>query len=80
LLKTYVFDDESKRMVEHEIEYVPGLYKIYDEILVNAIDQTARLKADIKAGKKDVKPVKTIRINIHKDTGYIEVLKRWRWN
>ncbi len=74
LLKTYVFDDESKRMVEREIEYVPGLYKIYDEILVNAIDQTARLKADIKAGKKDVKPVKTIRINIHKETGYIEVM------
>lgn len=74
LIKTFVYDDSSKRMKERDLEYVPGLYKIYDEILVNSIDQGARLKSDVKAGKKDVKPVKTIRINIDKSTGYIEVM------
>ena len=74
LIKTFVYDDSSKRMTERDFEYVPGLYKIYDEILVNSIDQGARLKADAKAGKKDVKPVKTIRIKIDKSTGYIEVM------
>lgn len=29
-------------MVQKEITYVPGLYKIYDEILVNAADNKQR--------------------------------------
>jgi len=74
LLKTFVFDDTTNRMIERDLEYVPGLYKIYDEVLVNSIDQGARLKANVTAGKKDIKPVKTIRINIDKETGYIEIM------
>jgi DNA topoisomerase-2 len=36
----WVFKDEAKtKLVEKMITFVPGLYKIYDEILVNAIDQ-----------------------------------------
>jgi DNA topoisomerase II len=73
-LKTYIFDDASKRMVEKELEYVPGLYKIYDEVLVNALDQSMRLKAEIAKGGKDVKSLKTIRINVNKETGTIEVM------
>ena len=29
----WVFDDELDQMVSREITYVPGLYKIFDEIL-----------------------------------------------
>jgi len=29
----WVFDDEKSQMVQREITYVPGLYKIFDEIL-----------------------------------------------
>ena len=32
----WVWDSESKRMVNREITYVPAFYKIVDEILVNA--------------------------------------------
>ena len=74
LLKTWLYDADNKRMIEKEIEYVPGLYKIYDEILVNAIDQSSRLKSEVKAGKKDVKPLKQIRINIDRKSGVIEVM------
>ena len=74
LLKTWLYDPDNKRMIEKEIEYVPGLYKIYDEILVNAIDQSSRLKSEVKAGKKDVKPLKQIRINIDRKSGTIEVM------
>jgi len=35
----FVYDDESKRIVKKPITYVPGLYKIFDEIIVNASDQ-----------------------------------------
>ncbi len=34
--------DESAGMVQREITYVPGLYKIFDEILVNAADNKVR--------------------------------------
>jgi len=35
----FVYDDESKQIIKKSITYVPGLYKIFDEILVNASDQ-----------------------------------------
>ena len=38
----WVFDRESKTMVERNIKYCPGLYKIFDEILVNAADNFVR--------------------------------------
>ncbi|CAG9816212.1 unnamed protein product [Phaedon cochleariae] len=51
----WVFDKESETMVQRQIEYVPGLYKIFDEILVNAADNKQRdkkmdcIKIDINA-------------------------------
>ncbi|KAI9916196.1 hypothetical protein PsorP6_017912 [Peronosclerospora sorghi] len=41
----WVFDDEKKRMVMKKITYVPGLYKIFDEIIVNACDNKQRDKS-----------------------------------
>jgi len=29
----WVYDDEKSQMIQREISYVPGLYKIFDEIL-----------------------------------------------
>ena len=40
----WVYDTEEKRIVSREITYVPGLYKIFDEILVNAADNKQRDK------------------------------------
>ena len=34
----WVFDKETKKMVNKNISYVPGFFKIFDEILVNAAD------------------------------------------
>jgi len=73
-LKTFIYSDKTDEMIEKEIEYVPALYKIFDEIIVNALDQSTRLKAEIKKGTKDVKLVKTIRIVIDKESGQIEVM------
>jgi len=73
-ITTYIYDDETSGMIKKEINYVPGLYKIFDEVLVNAIDQSTRLLSEVDSGKKGVKPVKNIHINIDKDTGVIKVL------
>ncbi|XP_055342931.1 DNA topoisomerase 2-alpha-like isoform X3 [Paramacrobiotus metropolitanus] len=40
--KMWVYDTEEKKMVFREIKFVPGLYKIFDEILVNAADNKQR--------------------------------------
>ena len=34
----WVWDESSGAIIRKEINYVPGLYKIFDEILVNAVD------------------------------------------
>jgi DNA topoisomerase II len=33
-------DEDEKKIVEQEIQMIPGLFKLYDEVLVNAYDQT----------------------------------------
>lgn len=38
----YVFDSEENVIVKKKIKYVPGLYKIIDEILVNAADNKVK--------------------------------------
>ncbi|XP_055299060.1 DNA topoisomerase 2 isoform X3 [Sitodiplosis mosellana] len=52
------------KMVQREIQYVPGLYKIFDEILVNAADN-----------KQRDKKMSCIRIDINAETNTISV-----WN
>lgn len=70
---TFVYDENEKKMTKKALSYVPALYKCYDEIAVNATDQTERLKQEAKAGKEDVRPVKNIKFSIDRKTGYIEV-------
>ncbi|OAD58830.1 DNA topoisomerase 2 [Eufriesea mexicana] len=38
----WIYDKEKELMIQKEIKYVPGLYKIFDEILVNAADNKQR--------------------------------------
>lgn len=40
--KLWVFDEAKQKMVQREVNFVPGLYKIFDEILVNAADNFQR--------------------------------------
>ena len=69
---TWVFDTESKRMIKREISFTPGLYKIYDEILVNAVDHVTRLK-QLKEQEPDTIVTKNIKISINRETGEISV-------
>lgn len=38
----WVLDDAQKKLVQRNISFVPGLYKIFDEIMVNASDNKQR--------------------------------------
>jgi len=69
-IRTYIYSSESKKMLEKEITYIPGLLKIFDEVIVNAIDHSMRLKSE---SKENIKHVKNIKISIDKDSGEISV-------
>ncbi|CDW56095.1 DNA topoisomerase 2 [Trichuris trichiura] len=57
----WVYDEESEKMVQRNVTYVPGLYKIFDEIIVNAADNKQRdarmncIKVDINQAKNEIK-------------------------
>lgn len=58
----WVLDPRTSRMVQREVTYTPGLFKIFDEILVNAADNKARDAT-----------MKFIKVTIDKSTGEISV-------
>lgn len=62
--KTPTSSATSGKMVQREISYVPGLYKIFDEILVNAADNKQRDKT-----------MTCIKIDINPETNTVSV-----WN
>ena len=71
LIETYVYDEPSQHMIKQEVTYVPALLKIVDEVVVNAIDQSMRLRA--AGAPSDVKHVKNIWITADKESGRISV-------
>lgn len=72
-IETWIYSASDKKMVKKDITYVPALYKCFDEVLVNALDQATRLKAEQASGKADVKHLKTIKVSVNRETGTIEV-------
>ena len=72
-ITSYVFDETSKKMEMTELMYNPGLLKCFDEVIVNAIDHSMRLKAEEEKGKENIKHVKNIKVTIDKSTGSISI-------
>ena len=68
----WVFEEELNKMVKKKIKYTPGEYKIFDELLVNSLDQIVRLEQRISKGE-DLIPVKTIKVAFNKEEGWISV-------
>ncbi|CAD5233794.1 unnamed protein product [Bursaphelenchus xylophilus] len=63
----WIYDGEADKIVNREISYVPGLYKIFDEIVVNAADNKQR----------DPK-MNMIKISINKEKNEISVTNNGR--
>ena len=68
----YVLNDDETKMVKKTIKYTPGEYKIFDEILVNALDHYVRIKEKNVQGH-DFQPVKNIKVSYDKEKGFISV-------
>ena len=60
----WAFNSESNSIEHREVSFVPGLYKIFDEILVNAADN-----------KQNDKRMNEIKVTVNRESGEISV-----WN
>ena len=60
--KMWVYNSESESMEFRDVTYVPGLYKIFDEILVNAADN-----------KQNDKNMSEIRVSVDRESGEISI-------
>ena len=61
----------NDKIVEKQVSIVPGLYKIFDEAVVNTRDQTVRMRNLIDKGNTDAIPVTEIDISFDKQEGTI---------
>jgi DNA topoisomerase-2 len=60
----WIFDNETQRIVQKNIDYIPGLYKLFDEGIVNARDHVMRM---IQSPILDKRFVSYINANIEQD-------------
>ena len=65
----WIFDNDKNQVVHKTIEYIPGLYKLFDEGIVNCRDHVIRM---IHNSSLDKKFVSQISVNIT-DDGTIEL-------
>ncbi|KAH9037042.1 DNA topoisomerase [Lactarius hengduanensis] len=63
----WTYDSDTKRMVQRDVKYVPGFFKIVDEILVNAADN-----------KINDASMDTLKIDIDVENGTISVYNNGR--
>jgi DNA topoisomerase II len=65
--QTYIYDDENARIVPKTLDIIPGLYKLFDEGIVNCRDHVKRMETAIENGKENIIPVTKINISITED-------------
>jgi len=78
--ETWVFDDATGRIWLQDIEYIPGLYKLFDEGMVNARDHVVRMIQSSILDKRFVTYIDTTidkdgKITITNDGNGIDVAK-----
>ena len=65
---TYIFDETKNKIIEKSINYIPGLYKLLDEGIVNCRDHTIRMQQLIDSNPEEKNyPVSNINITIDDD-------------
>lgn len=68
----WIYDNEAERMLKTKVTFRECFYKLFDEILVNAIDHHHRIAEKCKNNVL-LKPVKKISVTIDEETGTISV-------
>ena len=74
-VSSFVLDAQDCKMFLKELELVPGLYQILDEILVNACDNQHRVP-ELKLGRKSLPKsyrMQSIKVRLDLDHGLVEI-------
>ena len=61
----YIFNDD--KIIQKQFQYIPGLYKLFDEGIVNCRDHVIRQNQAVKDGIANALPVSNIEITIDED-------------
>jgi len=59
--------DKEDKIIEKNIKYVPGLFKLFDEGIVNCRDHVVRMQQAISNGQENCLPVNNIEVTIAED-------------
>jgi len=63
----YIFDDTVNGLVQKQYHYIPGLYKLFDEAIVNCRDHAIRIKQAMASCKSNTLPISYIDVSISDD-------------
>ena len=63
----WILNETNDKIVERNMTYIPGLFKLFDEGVVNCRDHVIRMESAIKAGQPNTLPVSYIDISIQED-------------
>jgi len=69
----WILNDVGDKIIEKNIKYIPGLFKLFDEGIVNCRDHVVRMQQAITNGQQNCLPVSNIEITID-DDGTITML------
>jgi len=63
----WIMNETTDKIIEKNIKYIPGLFKLFDEGIVNCRDHVVRMQTEINKKIPNVLPVSYIDITIQDD-------------
>ena len=63
----YLFDNTINGLIQKQYNYIPGLYKLFDEAIVNCRDHAIRIKQAMTSCKSNTLPLSFIDVSISDD-------------
>jgi DNA topoisomerase-2 len=63
----WILNDSGDRIIEKNMKYIPGLFKLFDEGIVNCRDHVVRMQQAVENGQENALPVTYIDISIQDD-------------
>jgi DNA topoisomerase-2 len=71
---SWVYDETSHQIIQKQICIVPGLFKLFDECIVNCRDHVMRMQQQIHQQIQNSEPVTSIGISIDEKDGTITMI------
>jgi DNA topoisomerase-2 len=63
----WIMSEDNNKIVEKNINYIPGLFKLFDEGIVNCRDHVVRMMTKVSSNVENALPVSHIDISIESD-------------